>query len=240
MPARRMTKKRQQTRKGYRRILRQIGSKWPKHPMLRLKRSYGFDCTVTPYSVAPAETTGIQFCSNAGQPFNATPANKITPFSLELTRGYNELEDLFDEYRIRKVVSKFTFTITSLTLTNNTGVGGATGYNAMPMIHWAEDTDDGTPPTSVNYLREFNTYKSVRLDKPVTIVTKPRMVAMGLEVAGTGYFKPPVNTWINMANHGMNHYGFKYAIDPVILAQTSPIGVIRVDHTFYIECRSTR
>lgn len=128
-------------------------------------------------------------------------------FSLGDLPTYTEFTSLYDQYKINAV--KLTF-IPRQTMSNST----ATAFNGDNTARFfsAIDYDDGTPPTSVDALREYQTARWSRLLRThKRFIYKPRIVDTSNYI---------ISPWMSTSAPNANYFGLKVAIEPTGVAFT--------------------
>lgn len=163
----------------------------------------------------------------------ATAYGGAMSFNIGYTENYSELQALYDQYRIDKVVVKI---ICPDGLANwNSGTPHG------PTLRWYTDMNDATLPTGASSAewQEFRERPDVKIaklvrGKIVKIAFKPNMVEPDL--------LQPKRGWINWANPTQAHYGLKMALlDMTAMNSNQDFNQFfrwRVD--YYITCRDPR
>jgi len=150
-----------------------------------------------------------------------------TYFFLGQVPGSSDFTNLFDQYRIRKVVLQFKANQQSFT--SSTGSSAVT--NIPTRIVTAIDYDDSVAPTSLNELREYNTAQVNTMVESFTREIRPAVSIMAYEgVGSTG--------WISTNDPGVPHYGIKWAV-PSAVASTNGYQ-LAVEATYHLEFRITK
>lgn len=128
--------------------------------------------------------------------------------------GYTEFTGLFDEWMIEKVE------LMCLPTYNSHGIVSGTNVSQLPWIAFAEDNDDANS-TSLNALQQFAGVKYTQLTsskedqtaRPLCVLhPKPQMTVFR-STSTSAYSRPTKPIWIDCANNGTPHYGFKMALD---------------------------
>lgn len=167
-------------------------------------------------------------------------------FSIEGLPNLTEFTNLFDAYRINKIVMKITPRATSVDVSSP----GTSFYQEgpSPILHYVIDNDDVTTPSAdqsgIDVLRQFATYKQVRLtgNRPFKVVIKPRPVSTVYGYS-TGLLINPrkQGAWMNCANTNIKHYGFKSILEYLApSANTSWRYNFEVDTTYYMSFKGVR
>lgn len=128
--------------------------------------------------------------------------------------NYTEFQNLFDQYRLRRLSIRF------LPLRTET-ITGTTNSNACTMYYTMADQDDIATPTSLGQLLQHQDLHVQVLDKPFTIVfNRPRFPGIG-QVLGSGSQPLQVSgpdAWVNTSSSSGGSAalyipGFKFWID---------------------------
>jgi len=157
-----------------------------------------------------------------------------TYFYLGQVPGSSDFTNLFDQYRIRKVV--LSFKPNQQSFTSSTGSSAVT--NIPTRIVTAIDYDDSVAPTSLNELREYNTAQVNTMVESFTREIRPAVSIMAYEGVGSTGYCPKWDQWISTNDPGVPHYGIKWAV-PSGVASTNGYQ-LAVEATFYLEFRMTK
>jgi hypothetical protein len=162
-----------------------------------------------------------------------TTDQAIDNFNLTNVPGYTDFTNLYDEYKITGVKTTFSFSNNSSDMTNLNATG-------IPEIYTACDWDDGVPVTAISDLTQYQSFKHRRLDKDVSVFTRPRAQCMLYEgLASTAY--GTYYGWVDCNDDMTPHYGLKYIIQSAASSNSErTIGTLTIVHTFYIKCRGAR
>lgn len=148
---------------------------------------------------------------------NATTSNPSSngfAFTLNNLPDASDFQNLFDSYRINKIVVKIIPKVSEYTGLPNAGVNNA----MLPTIHSVVDYDDSTAPTSISQLAQYDTYRSTRGIREHTRVFVPKVELQG----GTSIALPKSYQWIDTDNIDVPHRGLKIWITgPAIGTNTS-------------------
>lgn len=134
-------------------------------------------------------------------------------FMLAHVANVSEITQLFDNYRIKAVVVNI---IPGFNSADFDG-GSATSNSSIniPTMHYTVDTDDATVPNNRVGVLEQSYSQSRRLDKPFSIMIKPRAqavinsTALGTAVGGM----LPTGTWLDNSRTDVPHFGLKFWVD---------------------------
>lgn len=164
-------------------------------------------------------------------------------FQLSQCANVNDITNLFDNYRIAKVVLRFDYTANQAP----SGAGGASGgVLAVPLLHICPDYDDNSIPTARTSVLENGYVRTVRLDRPFTMTLTPRgqnvvATGVGTSTVGVGGLMP-VGAWLDTSVTNTPHFGVKFWLDDMALNQLSTPGQtnssLRITPTYYIEAKN--
>lgn len=156
----------------------------------------------------------------------------VITFSLDKLPSYSEFANLFDQYRINKVVVKFVPQV------NQVMTGTAAASAIVPVIYTAIDTDGQNTPTSGTDIQQYATCREVSANKPFKRVLVPRCAAPVYQGGvSSGYLECPARQWLDVNYVSVTHYGLIYYANPAVaVGQFS----YRIDVIYYIACKSTR
>lgn len=172
-----------------------------------------------------------QFYSNAFSTVAGAAAYaNAWEFALNLLPNFTDFTNLYDVYRINKVVMKIIPKITESAL-----LSGSVNNDNLTQIHSAIDYDDNTAPTSVQQLCEYATHKMTRGSQIHTRVLVPK-----IEIASTSGVgqMPKAYQWIDTDTPGQLHRGVKVWVDPPVTAGTQMFYDVQL--TYYISCKNVR
>lgn len=195
-----------------------------------------------------ALTRNVHFFSRYTNDVRFTASDTTTSQGISVNfnsiKGYAEFTALFDRYMITTVVFKFR-------LVNNPDAavklndGTNSFYNQanwFPKLWYCPDYDDDLAETLQELQERCQTrYKVLRPNQEVKIAIKPAVSAqMYRTLTSTGY-APKWNTWIDMGQQDVPHYGLKICVDtsaqdpqeaqPFIIERTTKI---------YFKCKDVR
>lgn len=152
-------------------------------------------------------------------------------FRFDQLPNYTEFTELFDCYRINKIVVKFVPTA------NSSNVGEAT-TNPLTQFHTVLDFNDGNIPASLNSLYEYGNWKMTRGSSIHTRVFTPSILMPIQQVtAGTQFGAPKYKQWISTQEPDTYLYGLKYCAAAQVTAQDinwTPYV------TLYFSCKSVK
>lgn len=141
-------------------------------------------------------------------------------FKLNFVPNYTDFTNLFDVYKILKIIIKWTPEYTELT-------DAAPISNAVNVyFNSAIDLTDGSNPTSVNDLLQYSTIRSTGITKEHTRSLKPcTLMSSGM----------PCYCWLASDSPSIPHYGIKIAIPATGVAMR-----FRSTVTYIIDFASSR
>lgn len=147
-------------------------------------------------------------------------------FSLNDLPNYTEFTNLYDMYKINCV--KVTFwpqqTISNSLGSVNNPAGNARFFSAI-------DYNDGTQPTSVDELREYQSCKFTTVLKPhKRVIFKPKIL-------DTSSYS--ISPWMSTASPSSNYFGLKYAIEAISSTNT-PQMAYSVECKYYMSFKNVK
>lgn len=168
----------------------------------------------------------------------------VYEMSLNNIPNVTEFSNLFDQYKIHKVVLKIVSYQTSSTVAPSDGtVGGLTGG----FFHYAIDHDDVSVPAAsevgVNTLRQYPSYKKRRIvqNRPTVIVIRPKVQTTMLgNLGGDAYGPARRNPWIDMGYLTVPHFGLKGVVEMFNPNDNVSIIPLYIETTYYFSCKGIR
>lgn len=157
--------------------------------------------------------SGTDFAAAWSWDMNALP--NVTDFS-----------NLYDMYMIKKIVVKIIPKYSEALLNS----GASTNAN-MQQIHSVIDYDDGTNPTSINDLVQYQSHKLTRGNQVHTRVFVPKV-----ELATSAANAPKAYQWIDFDSLTTTHRGMKVYIPAPTSASTQV--VYDVQTIYYFSCKN--
>lgn len=124
-------------------------------------------------------------------------------FTLGMLPNASDFTNLYDEYRVNKVVIKFIPKF-SATL-QGTGIA-----NYMNQVHTALDYDDSLALPTATAIQEITQYQSHRMTMGARMVT--RTVTPKVELTGSSVQAPKAYQWLDCDNTASLHNGVKLVI----------------------------
>lgn len=188
--------------------------------------------------------TTLNFVSNNTAGGQISYGTAYVYFMLSSLPAYTEYTALFDSFRIRKIVMKFTpYNTQSL---SDPGTGGT--YGGIDVImHHAIDHDGANAPTAseagIQDLQQYVSYKTHRWlnrTRPISVVIKPKAQIQMSQGISSVQGEARRSQWIDCAYPAIPHYGWRCvfeALNPNNNTQALPV---RVETTYYIQFRGPR
>lgn len=151
-------------------------------------------------------------------------------FSLNQVINPTDFSNLFDRYRINYVTVKV-----RLAIDPGAQIPASARY---PRIWWVHDFDDAVIPGSIAELREHANYREAALDphKPVEMKIRPSTLSLIYRTAVASSYEPKWNTWVDMAQTDVPHYGIKFGIDDL----TNTAYRVTFEQRLFFECKNVR
>lgn len=184
--------------------------------------------------------TGLVNVGGSGSAANltqngATAVLGAVAFRLDDLGQSSTFAALFDQYRIDKVLLRFTARNNAVNVFNTASPNGS-----VPMVYVTQDRDDASAPASISALKEYD--KTVIMNGfsscDVMIEARPTISAFA-SGAFSGYVTPDIEPWLDMANTDVPHYGVKFGIVP-LTATTTSAWTWDVDAYYYVSFRNIR
>lgn len=157
----------------------------------------------------------------------ASPVFGATTFNLSQLPNSTDFTNLFDMYRINKIVCKF------VPNHDNSNIGAA----LIPNFHTVLDYTDATAPASLNAMYE---YANWRMSRGIAIhkrVFSPASLDFVNATAGANAGNPTWKQWISTSAPTIEHYAIKYAAEQAVatgdISWTPYI-------TMYFSCKSVK
>lgn len=152
-------------------------------------------------------------------------------FRFDSLPNFAEFTNLFDFYRVNKIVVKFVPTA------NSSEVGQAT-TNPLTQFHTVLDFNDGAVPASLNALYEYGNWRMTRGSSIHTRIFTPA-ITQGLQEAGGAivWGGQRYKAWISTDQPDILFYGLKYCAAAQVTAQDinwTPYV------TMYFSCKSVK
>lgn len=162
--------------------------------------------------------------------------------------NYAELQVLFDQFRINKIVAKYcpqyNGTVANFALAK--GAADTTdGYGDIAELYNSKcyavvDVDDDVLPSTANTLREYAVCKQWIANKPKTIVFTPAIRSLVYKTATTESYQPKFKAWLSTADITVPHYGLKFVVEPNSINSNLNYALATWEYTVYLSCKNTK
>lgn len=157
-------------------------------------------------------------------------------FSFNQIPGYTDLQAVYDQYRILKIVIHHTSISQGIVQMGTPG----NGVNLPPTFLICTDFDDSVAPSTLDELREYTTCLNKPVSKDFTYTILPKSSTMVYEgVAATGY-APKYGQWLSTTDPGIPHYGVKWGINTNALAGGADLFGFTREVEIHFECRNSK
>lgn len=214
-------------RGGYRTAYRRRGMPPLVH---RFRRGLAGMNTVGTYTAWPTGTIASSSASIAGNAVNAPWLGAFRLNGIADIINNAEFTNLFDQYRIDKLVLRFYLKV-------DPGAQAAATAN-IPRLYIVRDRDDASPAANLNEMKENAMCKErvLSLYRPVTVVCRPNTLSLLWSTAVANNYRPTWGAWLDVGTPGSQHFCHKFAIDD--LSNTNYR--VDVEGTVYFSCRQAR
>lgn len=148
-------------------------------------------------------------------------------FSLDMITQHPQYGDLFDEYKINKIVATFRWSPSTYVVTNSTA---AYSSNLSPLLFFKVDHNDDSAQSLVELKKSMKThYKMLKYDEPFTMQLKPAsQILVDANIGNT--FTPKWNRWITTDVMDVNHLGLKLQVQvPTDVGSSTNYDMGRID-----------
>eukprot|EP01050_Picozoa_sp_SAG11_P023174 SAG11_NODE_4586_length_1841_cov_143.384615_2_plen_226_part_00 len=148
-------------------------------------------------------------------------------FSFDMIAQHAAYAELFDEYKINKIVATFRWSPSAYVLVNSTA---AYSGNLSPLLFFKVDHNDDNADSLVELKKSMKThYKMLKYDEPFTIQLKPAsQILVDANIGNT--FTPKWNRWITTSVLDVNHLGLKLQVQvPPDVGTSSNYNMGRID-----------
>lgn len=177
----------------------------------RLNKSLFLQNTATLGSLAPNDLSQIDVSTVASADLIGYQFGAALNFKLENVQTASDFTNLYDQYRIDKVSVK-------IIPLSDSATAQSSGY--LPTLYWCADYDDAVRPANEAEVRQKQGVKTMRLDKPRTIViNKPKAMISAQQIATT-VSSLQYNGWNNCTETFVLHNGLKMWFKNVDLRAT--------------------
>lgn len=154
-------------------------------------------------------------------------------FSFDMIPQHAAYADLFDEYRIDKVVATFRWSPASYVYVNTTS---AYSGNLSPLLYFKVDHNDDSADSLPTMKKSMKTHtKNLKYDEPFTISLRPASQILVDSSIGNTY-TPMWKRWINTEVLDVEHLGLKCQVQVPVDAGSSSnyhMGKIAVEYKVY-------
>lgn len=150
-------------------------------------------------------------------------------FNLNQLPNVTEFTNLYDMYRINKIVVKF--------VPNRSSSDVAATGEQIPNLNTVIDYTDATAPTSLSQLYEYQNWKMSRGINVHTRVITPASLDLVNATAGSNAGNPQWKQWISTSAPTIEHYGLKYGLETS--ASNNAIAVTPYI-SFYFSCKAVK
>lgn len=152
-----------------------------------------------------------------------------TTFALSDLNGFGELQSLFDNFRVTRVIYRWVVTRNPDWASTTTNRGWST------RIMWSHDFNDSTPISQALLFQRANLKEAyLNNDKLYTrwYSLKPAVLTQMYESPTATAYKPAWLQWMDTNDNAAPHYGIKYAY------QNLYTGInLRLEAKVYVECK---
>lgn len=155
--------------------------------------------------------------------------NSTTTFTMFDTNAYTELVNLFDNYRIQKVLYRWIITRNPDQATN------ALNKGLYPRLVWTHDFNDQIAISRDQIYQRANmkeAYFSDNYQRTRWYTLKPASLVQMYESSTSNAYQPRWGQWLDTNDSQAPHYGMKYAWDNCFAGIT-----IRLECKIFMECK---
>lgn len=154
-------------------------------------------------------------------------------FSFDMIPQHASYAELFDEYKINKVVATFRWSPSQYVLVNSTA---AYSTNLSPLLFFKVDHNDDVAQSLTELKKSMKTkYKMLKYDEPFTIQLKPAsQILVDANIGNT--FTPKWDRYITTQVLDVNHLGLKLQVQvPVDVGSSTnyDMGKIDIEYKMY-------
>jgi len=166
------------------------------------------------------------------------PVANAYSFSLAQLPSVSDFTALYDQYKITGAKLQLTPALSEGIQSPIFGTASALGYSR---VHTVIDYDDTLVPTSEDQLLEYGSHKSTAPFQTHSRYIKPKVLHEIYRSAIATAYAPRANTYLDMTNTDVPHYGLKLWISaPNTTAGTAASITYKVYLTLYFACKNTR
>ena len=148
-------------------------------------------------------------------------------FSFDMIPQHASYAELFDEYKINKVVATFRWSPSQYVAVNSTS---AFSSNLSPLLFFKVDHNDDAAQSLTELKKSMKThYKMLKYDEPFTIQLKPAsQVLVDANIGNT--YTPKWDRWITTGVLDVNHLGLKLQVQvPTDVGASTNYDMGRID-----------
>lgn len=142
----------------------------------------------------------------------------VIQFQFDQFEGFADYSTVYDTYRLRKCEVRFMPKVNQQSLT---GKAVATTIQVSYLLV-VKDYDDSNVPSTLSELYQYNDIHIPKLFDEMTVSLRPKVstqvYAGGITV---GYAQSPDDTWLDVANNDIEHYGLKWGTSAGGASQTT-------------------
>lgn len=154
-------------------------------------------------------------------------------FSFDMIPQHAAYAELFDEYKINKVVATFRWSPSQYVVVNSTA---AYSSNLSPVLYFKVDHNDASSDSLADLNKSMKTHrKNLKYDEPFTIQLKPAsQVLVDANIGNT--FTPKWDRYITTNVLDVNHLGLKLQVQvPVDVGVSTnyDMGKIEIEYKMY-------
>lgn len=151
-------------------------------------------------------------------------------FTFSQLPNYAEFTNLYDQYRINKIVVKF------IPTHNSSDVSVAA--QSIPNFNTVLDFNDATPLTLQSQLFEYQNWRMTRGTQVHTRVFRPSTLDATSTSGAITATNPTWRQWISTVNSDVPHFGLKYCAEGTTFADGAMAW--RPYVTFYFSCKAVK
>lgn len=131
-------------------------------------------------------------------------------FQLSDLPGYTELTSAWRNYKIERIELLF---LSECNVNAHQVIAGVFTNTPLPFLHLVYDPVDSATPASHTELMEYENHQVFRIDSPIKLCVKPKLLQMLYESgATTAYGNTPGAAWVSTDDPSAKWYGVKYSL----------------------------
>lgn len=156
-------------------------------------------------------------------------------FALSDCLNYTRYIQMFDQYRLNKVVIKWRpLRVTSVTAANINTFAPAGGYTNIPNLVTVVDYDD-TLTVDYNDVRERYGSRVRRATSPGKDILTPKVLGEAYRSTTSSAYIPKAKQWLDSTYNDVPHFGVKWAMQPA-----EPAGQYAIEGTvtYYVSFKN--